>query len=190
MNYSVYRREMSETTWKAISDPKGGEKATETLVARIIGKTNMTSGATFVHWPAPKEETKDPWGEARKGSIMIKTAALQTVQKQSLKEATVLRPAVIDGSTEIYPMRRSATKAEAMEQAELLGDTALGVVPFKEGYAKGMKKEPALRSRPLSNPSSQKCAESSSCSRRNQRELNTSSAMSARPLSHLNLPII
>ena len=76
---------------------------------------------------------------------MIKTSTLQVVQQQSLKEGTVLRPAAIDGSTEIYPMPRKATKAEALEQAELLGDIALGVVPFKEGYAlrheKGTRQE-------------------------------------------------
>ena len=64
MNYAVYRREVSDTVWRAVTDTKGGEKAIETLVTRVIGKTNLPTDNAITHWAPPKEDTKDPWGES------------------------------------------------------------------------------------------------------------------------------
>ena len=75
----------------------------------------------------------------------MKRSALEALQQLSLNEGVILRPAAIDGSTEVYPLHRKATRAEAVEQAELLGALDLGVVPFNEGYAirhvKGTRQE-------------------------------------------------
>ena len=145
MNYAIHRREVSETVWKAITDSKSGEKSIDTLVTRIIGKANIPTDGQIEFWAPPKEDTKDKWGESRKGSIKVLRTVLQEVQQRSCKEGVVLRPAIIDGSTEIYPFPRKTKREDALDQSELLAAISYGVVPFNEGFAvrfeKGKKQQ-------------------------------------------------
>ena len=117
----------------------------------MIGKSNLAADSSIAHWAPPKEDTKDQWGEARKGSIKVLRTTLQAVQQVSIKEGVILRPAAIDGSTEVYPMPRKAKKSDAVEPSELLGTLSYGVVPFVEGYAVRYEKGKDSRSKPSWN---------------------------------------
>ena len=66
---------------------------------------------------------------------------LQEVQQRSCKEGVVLRPAIIAGSTEIYPLPRKTKRDDALDQSELLAALSYGIVHFNEGFAVRSEKE-------------------------------------------------
>ena len=76
----------------------------------------------------------DAWGEGRRGLVKIKTEALKATLRKSMTNGAVINLRYPDESMMTVPTARGTSLDDALKFAAQLGEVALGVVPFKEGY--------------------------------------------------------